>query len=55
MIPAQMVLLPLFTIYFQAGLINTRWALIITYTAASLPISVFLMAGFFKNVPRTRH
>lgn len=53
MIPAQMILLPLFTIYFQAGLINTRWALIITYTATSLPLSVFLMAGFFKNVPRT--
>jgi raffinose/stachyose/melibiose transport system permease protein len=52
MIPAQLVLLPLFTIYFQAGLINTRWALIITYTAFTLPLSVFLMAGFFKGVPR---
>jgi raffinose/stachyose/melibiose transport system permease protein len=48
MIPAQLVLLPLFTIYFQAGLINTRWALIITYTAFTLPLSVFLMAGFFR-------
>ena len=53
MIPAQMILLPLFTMYFQAGLINTRWALIITYTATTLPLSVFLMSGFFKNVPRT--
>ena len=53
MIPAQMILLPLFTIYFQAGLINTRWALIITYTATTLPLSVFLMSGFFKGVPRT--
>src|SRR5947207_3339853 len=33
MVPLQLVLLPLFTIYFQAGLIDTRWALIITYTA----------------------
>jgi raffinose/stachyose/melibiose transport system permease protein len=52
MVPLQMVLLPLFTIYFQAGLIDTRWALIITYTAFGLPLSVFLMAGFFKAVPR---
>jgi raffinose/stachyose/melibiose transport system permease protein len=52
MVPLQMVLLPLFTIYFQAQLINTRWALIITYTAFGLPLSVFLMAGFFKAVPR---
>src|SRR5437588_9833142 len=53
MIPLQMVLLPLFTIYFQTGLINTRLALIITYTAFGLPLSVFLMAGFFKSVSRT--
>ena len=53
MVPAQMLLLPLFTIYFQAGLIDTRWSLIITYTAFGLPLSVFLMAGFFKSVPRT--
>jgi len=53
MIPLQMVLLPLFTIYFQTGLINTRWALIITYTAFGLPLSVFLMSGFFKSVSRT--
>jgi len=53
MIPLQMVLLPLFTIYFQTGLINTRWALVITYTAFGLPLSVFLMSGFFKAVSRT--
>src|SRR5260370_14718246 len=53
MIPLEMVLLPLFTIYFQTGLINTRWALIITYTAFGLPLSVFLMSGFFKSVSRT--
>jgi raffinose/stachyose/melibiose transport system permease protein len=52
MIPAQMVLLPLFTMYFQTGLIDTLWSLIITYTAFSLPLSVFLMAGFFKGLPR---
>lgn len=52
MVPLQMVLLPLFTIYFQAGLIDTRWALILTYTAFGLPLSIFLMAGFFKAVPR---
>jgi raffinose/stachyose/melibiose transport system permease protein len=53
MVPAQMLLLPLFTIYFQLGLIDTRWALILTYTAFGLPLSVFLMAGFFKAVPRS--
>lgn len=52
MVPAQMLLLPLFTIYFRANLIDTRWALIVTYTAFGLPLSVFLMAGYFKSVPK---
>jgi raffinose/stachyose/melibiose transport system permease protein len=50
MIPAQMLLLPLFTVYFQTQLIDTRWSLIITYTSFGLPLSIFLMAGFFKAV-----
>ncbi|GAA1011639.1 ABC transporter permease [Acrocarpospora pleiomorpha] len=52
MVPLQMVLLPLFTIYFQTNLINTLWSLIITYTVFGLPLSVFLMAGYYKAIPR---
>lgn len=52
LVPVQIVLLPLFTIYFQAQLIDTRWALIITYTGFGLPLTVFLMAAYFKAVPR---
>jgi raffinose/stachyose/melibiose transport system permease protein len=52
MIPLQMVLLPLFTVYFHLHLIDSLWALVITYTAYGLPLTVFIMAGFFKAVPR---
>jgi raffinose/stachyose/melibiose transport system permease protein len=52
MIPLQMVLLPLFTIYFKANLLNNLLSLIITYTAFGLPLSIFMMAGFYKTVPR---
>lgn len=52
LVPLQMVLLPLFTIYFQTQLIDTRWALIITYTGFGLPLTVFLMAAYFKAIPR---
>ncbi|WP_155370030.1 carbohydrate ABC transporter permease [Catellatospora vulcania] len=51
MVPMQMVLLPLFTIYFKAQLINSLWSLIITYTAFGLPLTVFLMAGYFRAIP----
>ncbi|HKP08475.1 MAG TPA: carbohydrate ABC transporter permease [Microbacterium sp.] len=52
MIPGQMILLPLFTMYFRAGLTGTLWPLIITYTAIGLPLTVFMMATYFRGVPR---
>lgn len=52
MVPLQMILLPLFTVYFQTGLTGTLWPLVITYTAAGLPLTVFLMAAYFRAVPR---
>ena len=52
MVPGQMILVPLFTVYFKLGLTNTLWPLIITYTVMGLPLTTFLMATYFKSVPR---
>jgi raffinose/stachyose/melibiose transport system permease protein len=52
MVPAQMILLPLFNAYFRTGLSGTLWPLIITYTALGLPLTVFMLATFFRAVPR---
>ncbi|MFE9686257.1 carbohydrate ABC transporter permease [Streptomyces sp. NPDC006285] len=52
MVPPQMILLPLFTVYFQAGLSGTLWPLILTYTGTGLPLTVFMMATYYKTVPR---
>ena len=52
MIPGQMILLPLFTIYFKLHLNSTLWPLIITYTATGLPLTVFMMATYFRSIPR---
>ncbi|MFF9342620.1 MULTISPECIES: carbohydrate ABC transporter permease [unclassified Streptomyces] len=52
MIPPQMILLPLFTIYFRTGLSGTLWPLILTYTGTGLPLTVFMMATYYKTVPR---
>lgn len=51
MVPAQMILLPLFTIYYQVGLTGSLWPLIITYTATGMPLTVFMMATYFRAVP----
>jgi raffinose/stachyose/melibiose transport system permease protein len=52
MIPGQMILLPLFTIYFNLHLTGTLWPLIITYTAHGLPLTIFMMATYFRAIPR---
>lgn len=52
MVPVQIVILPLFTIFLKIGLLNSLYGLIIVYTAFGLPLTVFMMSGFFKNLPR---
>lgn len=52
MVPGQMILVPLFTVYFKLGLTNSLWPLIITYTVMGLPLTTFLMATYFRGVPR---
>jgi len=52
LIPGQMILLPLFTIYYQTGLTGSLWPLIITYTATGMPLTVFFMATYFRSIPK---
>jgi raffinose/stachyose/melibiose transport system permease protein len=52
MVPGQMLLLPLFTIYFKLNLTGTLWPLIITYTVMAIPLTVFMVATYFRAVPR---
>ncbi len=52
MVPGQMLLVPLFTVYFRIGLTNSLWPLIITYVVMGLPLTTFLMATYFRSVPR---
>jgi raffinose/stachyose/melibiose transport system permease protein len=52
MVPGQMLLLPLFTIYYDFGLTGTLWPLIITYTVMAIPLTVFMVATYFRAVPR---
>lgn len=52
MVPVQMILLPLFTVYTRVGISGTLWPLILTYTGANLPLTVFMMSTFYRAVPR---
>lgn len=46
MVPTAVVLIPLYQIYIKTGLFNTRIALILTYIAFGLPLSIFLLKGY---------
>ena len=51
MIPVHCVLIPLFGRFARAGLTNSLFGLIIPYLTFSLPVTVFIMVGFFKSIP----
>ena len=52
MIPGQMIILPLFTAFFDLGITGTYLPMILIYTAGGLPLTVFMMATYFRAIPR---
>lgn len=52
MFPAIVTAVPLFLMMRDLRLLNTRASLIIVYTAFNLPFVVWMMRGFFADLPR---
>ena len=51
-LPGIAFLVPLFVIYRQLGLINTHAGIVLTHIIVVLPLIIWIMAGFFEDVPR---
>jgi multiple sugar transport system permease protein len=51
MFPAVVFLMPLFIMMRWMGLVNTHASLIITYLTFGLPLSIWLLKGFYDNIP----
>jgi multiple sugar transport system permease protein len=49
--PQVAIIAPLFIQYSKVGLINTYWAAIISDTAFALPLTVWLLVAFFRELP----
>ena len=49
--PFQMYLIPLFNMYLDTGLYDTRLGMIAFYIAICIPFCTFVMRGFFLTVP----
>lgn len=52
MFPPIVTAVPLFLMMRDLRLLNTRAALVIVYTAFNLPFVVWMMRGFFAEIPR---
>lgn len=52
MTPALSYLIPLFTVFQFLGLNNTLTALVISHLVITVPIVVYVMAGYFETLPR---
>lgn len=52
MMPAVGVLVPMYILFRDSGLLDTRLGLILVYTLTNLPIVVWMLYSFFKELPK---
>jgi len=52
MVPIRLGVLPLFLLMRDLSLLDTHASLILTYVASGMPMSVFILTGFFRTLPQ---
>jgi len=51
LLPAQVIIIPLYTLESSLGILNSRLGLILPYVAGGIPFSIFLLTAFLKTIP----
>jgi ABC-type glycerol-3-phosphate transport system permease component len=51
-LPPQLLILSLFQIMLDYGLYNSLTGLIVVYVATQLPMTIYILEGFFKQIPQ---
>jgi ABC-type sugar transport system, permease component len=51
-VPGIALSLPLFFVYARLGIIDTHFGMILAYVALNVPFTVWLIDGFFRQVPK---
>ncbi|HTJ39275.1 MAG TPA: carbohydrate ABC transporter permease [Dactylosporangium sp.] len=51
MFPQALLLITLYLVFSQAGLLNSYLALILSFTTFTLPLCVWMLKGFFDTIP----
>lgn len=52
MLPIKLGIVPLFFLVTSLGLYDTRVSLVLVYAASGLPFAVFVLAAFFRTLPK---
>ena len=51
-VPIQVTLIPLLSLFVQGGLAGTFWTLWLAHSIFALPLAIFIMHNFMRDVPR---
>lgn len=51
-VPDVALIVPLFLVIRNLGLINTLGALVVTYLAITVPFTIFILISYFEGIPR---
>lgn len=52
MLPSISIVIPLYLIFGNLQLVDTKFTLIVLYLTFTLPFTIWLMASFFQSIPR---
>jgi len=51
-VPVQAIIVPIYVLIYKMHLYDTLFALILTLSAAAVPVSVLIMVSFVRDIPR---
>ena len=51
MVPAIILVIPLYAVFSQAGLRNSLTGLMIVYPATTIPVALYMLQGYFRGLP----
>lgn len=52
MLPATLLVIPMFIIFRNVKLIDSLWGLVVANLAFALPLAIWVLKGFFDSIPR---
>ncbi|WP_128255699.1 carbohydrate ABC transporter permease [Falsirhodobacter deserti] len=52
MLPATLLVIPLFSIFAKAGMIGSLWTLVIAHSTLIIPFATWMLKGYFDTIPK---